>query len=123
MAYFQNALAKVDKKNSLFGNSIKDFEIIRELGRGSYGTVYLVKLKEFKDDQPRKLISSNFINKFNLPNSQSVNTNAVDKSGNTLRFASTNQSTSELVQMTSSGDRQQKYVLKKIRMKDTKLKS
>jgi serine/threonine protein kinase len=38
-------LKEVDKKNSPIGNSMKDFEILKELGKGSYGTVFLVKKK------------------------------------------------------------------------------
>ena len=33
----------IDKRSSTVGNSVKDLEIVRELGKGSYGTVYLVK--------------------------------------------------------------------------------
>lgn len=36
------ALQEIDNKNSEIGNSIADFQIIIELGRGSYGTVYKV---------------------------------------------------------------------------------
>ena len=35
----------IDKKNSMLGNSVKDFDIIKELGQGSYGTVFLVRSK------------------------------------------------------------------------------
>lgn len=38
-------IKEVDKKNSHIGNSIKDFEILKELGKGSYGVVFLVKPK------------------------------------------------------------------------------
>ena len=33
----------VDKRTSAVGNCVKDFEIVRELGKGSYGQVFLVK--------------------------------------------------------------------------------
>ena len=33
----------VDKKSSSVGNYMKDFEVLKELGKGSYGQVFLVK--------------------------------------------------------------------------------
>ena len=61
---------------------MKDFEILKELGKGSYGTVFLVKKK--------------------LPQDATV-------------FASTKMSTGDLGQPTY-------YVMKKIQMKDVKIK-
>ena len=36
----------MDKRDSVLGNSSKDFEVVKELGKGSYGTVFLVKSKK-----------------------------------------------------------------------------
>ena len=33
------------EKNKEVGNKLADFEILKELGKGSYGTVYTVKSK------------------------------------------------------------------------------
>ena len=47
MKYFQKHHSKIvtdqTKLNKKFGSSIKDFEIVSELGRGSFGLVYKVK--------------------------------------------------------------------------------
>jgi len=39
----KKGLSEVDNKTSLLGNSMNDFEMIRELGKGSYGTVFQVR--------------------------------------------------------------------------------
>lgn len=36
-------ISEVDNKNSDIGNSMADFKVLSELGRGSYGTVYKVQ--------------------------------------------------------------------------------
>jgi hypothetical protein len=36
------AFLEIDNKHSEIGNSMSDFKIVNELGRGSYGTVYRV---------------------------------------------------------------------------------
>ncbi|CDW91219.1 protein kinase domain containing protein [Stylonychia lemnae] len=43
------ALQEIDNKNSEIGNTMSDFRIINELGRGSYGTVY--KVTSLKNNQ------------------------------------------------------------------------
>ena len=35
----------VDKRNCTLGNCMADFEVLKEIGRGSYGTIFLVKSK------------------------------------------------------------------------------
>lgn len=37
------AFQEIDNKNSEIGNTMIDFKIVNELGRGSYGTVYKVQ--------------------------------------------------------------------------------
>ena len=46
----KEGIIEIDKKNSLIGNSSKDFEILKELGKGSYGIVFLVKQKKPQGD-------------------------------------------------------------------------
>lgn len=41
----ENYKKLVDNKNSMLGNRFSDFELIKELGHGSYGTIYLVRSK------------------------------------------------------------------------------
>jgi serine/threonine protein kinase len=43
------AIGEIDNKHSEIGNSMQDFKILSELGRGSYGTVY--KVESAKDLQ------------------------------------------------------------------------
>ena len=64
----------MDKKKCLLGNSMKDFDIVKELGKGSYGTVYLVRTKNSQIGQTMA--------------------SAIEKSQS--YFGSTKQSTSEL---------------------------
>jgi predicted Ser/Thr protein kinase len=42
----QSGLKIIDRKDSVLGNSTKDFEVVKELGKGSYGTVFLVRLRK-----------------------------------------------------------------------------
>ena len=42
----QTGLKVIDRKDSLLGNSTKDFEVVKELGKGSYGTVFLVRSRK-----------------------------------------------------------------------------
>jgi len=93
----QKGLKEVDKKESPLGNSIKDFEIIKELGKGSYGTVFLVKSK--KERQLLNSESTQYLTHSN-PNLQGM-TNTIGGSSNKgpatqTYFGSTKQSTSEL---------------------------
>ena len=43
-----NIIKEIKESQSEYGNKMEDFEIMSELGRGSYGVVYKVKAK--KDD-------------------------------------------------------------------------
>ena len=35
-------MSEIDHKNSAYGNSMQDFQVLSELGRGSYGVVFKV---------------------------------------------------------------------------------
>ena len=39
----KTGLKIIDRKDSVLGNSTKDFEVVKELGKGSYGTVFRVR--------------------------------------------------------------------------------
>ena len=43
----------MDRRFSPIGSSLEDFEIVKQLGKGSYGTVYLAYSKKEKDDNLR----------------------------------------------------------------------
>ena len=42
----QSGLKIINRKDSVLGNCTKDFEVVKELGKGSYGTVFLVRLRK-----------------------------------------------------------------------------
>ena len=45
-ANIANAIKELKETHSEYGNSLSDFNILNELGRGSYGTVYKVQAKK-----------------------------------------------------------------------------
>ena len=41
--YIKRGLRDVNRNDSSVGNGMLDFRVVKELGKGSYGTVYLVR--------------------------------------------------------------------------------
>ena len=75
-------LKQVDHKNSAIGNCLADFDTLKLLGKGSYGTVYLVESKKEKE----RMVSS--------PKGYAHTSSSVFSLGKT-NMASTKQSTSD----------------------------
>ena len=77
----------------MLGNSTKDFEVVKELGKGSYGTVFLVRLRK----DPGKFDGTHRGSFSNLMNSSGGFGQGTSGSGAEYgMFGSTKQSTTEL---------------------------
>lgn len=116
----------MDRRDSVLGNSTKDFEVVKELGKGSYGTVFLVRLRK----DPAKLDGTqrgSFSNTNLMNSTQGFGQGTSGSGADYGMFGSTKQSTTELQQTNVFSAHSTKkepplYVLKKIPMKDIKPK-